>query len=255
MTEIKACLFDFNGTMFFDGRLHDKAWRETISKEIGKTITDEDIRKYIYGCNNRDIVKHFFLDKYGWDKLDSAQAEGENNKTKSTKTDEEIDNIIFQQIDKEITTLAKEIAEKKESLYRTLCRELDTIELAPGLADYLDRLKADGIKCAIVSAATKENIELYFEVFNLNKWFSWEQIVYDDGILPGKPAPDMWLAAADRLHVDIGNCIVYEDSLNGILAAKRAGAARIVAVYGDADRNMLEKQGLADEYVHDWTKE
>ena len=65
----------------------------------------------------------------------------------------------------------------------------------------------------------------------------------------------MWLAAAERLHVDIGNCVVYEDSLNGILAAKRAGAAKIVAVYGDADRNMLEKQGLADEYVHDWTKE
>ena len=234
MTEIKACLFDFNGTMFFDGRLHDKAWRETISKETGKTITDEDIRKYIYGCNNRDIVKHFFSDKYGWDKAGTGTSE---------------------QINKEITVLAKEIAEKKESLYRTLCRELDTIELAPGLADFLDELDTKDIKCAIVSAATKENIELYFEVFNLAKWFSWEQIVYDNGTLPGKPAPDMWLAAADRLHVDIGNCVVYEDSLNGILAAKRAGAARIVAVYGDADRNMLEKQGLADEYVHDWTKE
>ena len=229
MTEIKACLFDFNGTMFFDGRLHDKAWREIISKKIGREISDEEIRKYIYGCNNKDIVRHFFSEKYGIDKMKSEQA------------------------DIEITKLAKEIAGEKESKYRNLCRELEIIELAPGLVNYLDKLKSDNIKCAIVSAATKENIELYFEVFGLDKWFGWEQIVYDDGTLPGKPAPDMWLAAAKRLGVNTDECIVYEDSLNGILAAKRAGAGHIVAVYGDASKEMLEKQGIADEYICDWS--
>lgn len=253
MTDIKACLFDFNGTMFFDGRLHEKAWRKTVSKRTGRMISDEEIRKYIYGCNNRDIVTHFFSDKYGWNEMDSAQAKEDNNKIKSTKTDEAFDRRKTEQIEKEITELARVIAEEKESLYRGLCRELDSIELAPGLSDYLDRLKADGIKCAIVSAATKENFELYFEVFNLDKWFTWEQIVYDDGTLPGKPEPDMWLAAADRLGVPIDKCLVYEDSLNGILASQRAGAAKIVAVYGDADRNMLKEQGLANEYIGDWT--
>lgn len=229
--DIKAVLFDFNGTMFFDGRLHDKAWRETIAKHIGRDISDDEIRQYIYGCNNRDIVKHFFVEIRGVDK-----------KLKSTGVDNNGDFDI----------LVKEIAEEKEGRYRQLCMELDAISLAPGLPELLDRLKADGKQCAIVSAATKENIELYFNVFHLERWFTWKQIVYDDGTLPGKPEPDMWLAAADRLGVNISECIVCEDSLNGILAAKRAGAAAIFAVYGDASLDILKSQDIADRYIEDY---
>ena len=230
--DIKAVLFDFNGTMFFDGRLHDKAWRETIAKHIGRDISDDEIRQYIYGCNNMDIVKHFFVEIREGDK-----------KLKSTDVDSNGD----------FDVLVKEIGEEKEGRYRQLCMELDTISLVPGLPELLDRLKADGKRCAIVSAATKENIELYFDVFHLERWFTWKQIVYDDGTLPGKPEPDMWLAAADRLGVNIGECIVCEDSLNGILAAKRAGVAAIFAVYGDASLDMLKSQDIADRYIEDYS--
>ena len=230
--QYKAVLFDFNGTMFFDGKLHDKAWRETIAKHIGRDISDDEIRQYISGCNNKDIVNHFFVEIRENEQRATVRADGENE---------------------DFNVLVKEIAEEKEGRYRQLCMELDAISLAPGLLELLDRLKADGKQCAIVSAATKENIELYFRVFHLERWFTWNQIVYDDGTLPGKPEPDMWLAAADKLGVNVGECIVYEDSLNGILAAKRAGAAAIVAVYGDASLEMLRNQGIADEYIEDYS--
>ncbi len=211
-------LFDFNGTCIFDGRYHDMAWRDTISSLIGRRITDEEIRKYIYGTNNKDIVKHFF--------------------GKDVSEEE-----------------AREISDGKEEMYRRLLSESGDAKLAPGLTEFFERLKSEDKKLAIVSAANRANFEFYFDVFDLSKWFTWESIVYDDGKRRGKPFPDMWLEASRRLDVAPEDSVVFEDSLNGILAAKRAVVAKIVAVTGDSDIVTLKDQGIADHYIKDYEDE
>lgn len=89
-------------------------------------------------------------------------------------------------------------------------------------------------------------------MFQLEKWFCWDDIVLDDGKIRGKPEPDVYIKAARLLHLPPTQCHVYEDSLSGVLAAKRAGAGKITAVYGDSNYEMLRAQGLADCYIEDF---
>ena len=76
----------------------------------------------------------------------------------------------------------------------------------------------------------KINVDFYIDVFNLEKWFDLDKIVYSDGTIPGKPAPDIYLIAAKNLNLAPSKCMVFEDAVSGINAAKSAGIGKIVAV-------------------------
>ena len=76
----------------------------------------------------------------------------------------------------------------------------------------------------------KDNVDFFIEVFNLEKWFDLEQIVYDNGNIPGKPAPDIYLKAAENIGLAPKDCIVVEDALSGIKAAENAGIGNIIAI-------------------------
>ena len=70
----------------------------------------------------------------------------------------------------------------------------------------------------------------------MDRWFDPRRIVYDDGTFSGKPAPDIYLRAAERIGLSPSRCIVAEDARSGIEAARRAGAGMIVAVASTMDR-------------------
>lgn len=55
-------------------------------------------------------------------------------------------------------------------------------------------------------------------------------MIYNDGTLPGKPAPDLYLKAAQRLCVAPETCVIFEDSGAGIESAQRAGAKKVVGI-------------------------
>ncbi len=78
-------------------------------------------------------------------------------------------------------------------------------------------------------------------------------MVYDNGTLEGEQAPDYFLEASRRLHLPPAACHVFEDSLSGVLAAHRAGAGKITAVYGDSRYDMLKEQQLAHTYIRDFS--
>ena len=77
------------------------------------------------------------------------------------------------------------------------------------------------------------------EHFGLDRWFDPRRIVYDDGTFSGKPAPDIYLRAAERIGLSPSRCIVAEDARSGIEAARRAGAGMIVAVASTMDRGTV----------------
>ena len=70
----------------------------------------------------------------------------------------------------------------------------------------------------------------FVEHLHLDKWFEVGRIVYDDGIRPGKPAPDSYLQAASNLGQLPSQCVVVEDSRSGIKAAHAAGVGHVVAL-------------------------
>jgi HAD superfamily hydrolase (TIGR01509 family) len=91
----------------------------------------------------------------------------------------------------------------------------------PGVPDVLERVRAGGYRLAIASSAELRVIHANLTALALGPLF--EAVVSGTQVARGKPAPDVFIAAADRLAVPPDRCLVVEDSRNGLLAAKAAG--------------------------------
>ena len=75
-----------------------------------------------------------------------------------------------------------------------------------------------------------DNVEFYIKEFNLPRWFDVDKIVYSNGKIPGKPAPDIFMIAADKIGLNPKDCVVVEDAIAGINSAKSAGIGKILAI-------------------------
>lgn len=95
----------------------------------------------------------------------------------------------------------------------------------PGAAALLRALPAAGIPVAVVTSAPRELALVRLAAAGIPVPAT---VVSGDDIAHGKPAPDCYLAAAERLGVDIGRCVVFEDAEAGILAGLAAGARVVV---------------------------
>ena len=98
--------------------------------------------------------------------------------------------------------------------------------LLPDFLDFIKRLKENIIPTALASSSLKEWINIAIERFGLDGYFDYI-ISTEDLDTKGKPAPDIYLYAAKKLNIDPSDCIVIEDSRNGVLAAKAAGMSCI----------------------------
>ena len=119
---------------------------------------------------------------------------------------------------------AQYVDQAKEERYRELI-ELQGIELLPGVAEWIQRFQAVGWQQAVASSAPPENVATIAHVLHLNGTFA--AMVSGADVSRGKPDPDIFLAAAQRLSVPPQNCLVIEDAANGIEAARRAGMKTI----------------------------
>lgn len=108
---------------------------------------------------------------------------------------------------------------EKEELYAEIVR--DQVELLPGVLKLLEALKAHQVSNAVASSATMAAIELMLVSLKIKDYF--QVIASGEEVANSKPAPDVFLLASDRLKVAPRNCLVVEDSINGIRAAKAAG--------------------------------
>jgi beta-phosphoglucomutase len=126
---------------------------------------------------------------------------------------------------------------EKEELYRELYRP----HLAPvkGLEPLLQRLRARGVALAVASSAPVENRDMVIDGLRWRDTF--DLVVANEG-LRGKPAPDIFRAASERLRVPPGSCLVFEDAENGVLAAKAGGFA-CVGVTTNVPADVLRRAG------------
>ena len=216
---MKGIIFDFNGTMFMDSDLHEAAWLYLLQKYSEKELTEEDILKNLHGKTN-DVILRNFISK--------------------DLTDEEV----------------QKLSDEKEAFYRkSVLESSNHKDFTKGLRDVLDYLKANDIPMTIASASPKINMDFYFDYLNLGDWFDYDQMVCHTGSFPGKPAPDIFLIAAEKIGVEQKNCLVIEDSYSGLQAAHNAKIGTIVAIDPDGkNRAVLEAEGLAkDGVIEDFT--
>lgn len=95
------------------------------------------------------------------------------------------------------------------------------IELMPGVLSLIQELHANGMKLILASSSTKRKINKVFEHFGLYKYF--DHIVSGEDFEQSKPHPAIFIEAAAKSGFPREECIVIEDSTNGIKAAKAAG--------------------------------
>ncbi|MEW2495117.1 HAD family hydrolase [Streptomyces nodosus] len=103
-------------------------------------------------------------------------------------------------------------------------------ELKPvtGVVDVLAALSADGVPFCVASSGSHERIRVGHRTTGLDQWFDDERIFSSQDVGRGKPAPDLFLYAAERMGVAPDRCLVIEDSPLGVQAAVAAG----MEVYG-----------------------
>ena len=117
------------------------------------------------------------------------------------------------------------LSRKKEGLFRRIAGR--SVKPFPGVLDLLHALKSAKWKMAVVSSTPLENIELIIRALEIADLF--DTIVADKDVSRGKPDPEGFLLAAKRLGVAPSSCVVIEDAIAGVKAAKDAGM-RCIAV-------------------------
>jgi len=201
---IEAVIFDLDGTLVSTDEMHFKAWTR-LAEEIGiTTFTKED------NIRQRGVSRMASLE------------------------------IVLEKSDKKFTDEEKaEMADRKNSYYCEMLKELTPDDVLDGALDFLKFLKANNIKTAVGSAS--KNAPVILEKTDLLGYL--DAISCGLDVTKSKPDPEVFLVAADKLGVKPEKCLVVEDAHAGIQAAKNGNmfALAVGAAYGDADADFSMK--------------
>jgi len=115
---------------------------------------------------------------------------------------------------------------RKELLYRKIMQEKGIAPL-PGVREFLQRLKKSDVPCAVGSSTHKENIAQVLKMLDFEGFF--KAVISSEDVNRGKPHPQVFLKAAERIRRNPERCVVFEDAHVGIEAA-RAGKMKVVAI-------------------------
>lgn len=137
----------------------------------------------------------------------------------------------------------KNLISERRGIFYSLVK--GKLSLLPGAEKFIKELHSKGYLLAVATGGhTKERIEGILRQFGLNRYFS--LLVSSDEVERGKPAPDVYFATAIRLGVKPLNCLVLEDAVNGVLAAKNAGM-KVFGINKDLQIRTKLKEAGADK--------
>ena len=218
MSSARGILFDFNGTLFFDTALHIEAFRSVFPLYGKERPSREFIVSNLIGRTNESIYKDIF----------NKDAE-------------------FSEYD--------DFRKKKEEAYYRLClADKSIFKLVDGAEELLDYLKEKEVPYTIATGSGEEEMDFFFEHLGLGRWFNKDKLIFTNGKFNGKPAPDCYLLAAEKIGLPASSCIVFEDGTSGIRAAHNAGAAGVIAVFEEGMPSPIKEGITVDKVVHDLTR-
>jgi len=220
---VTVCLFDLDGVLTQTAKVHAAAWKQMFdeflqqhAKETGTPYVEfdahSDYDQYVDGKPRLDGTRDFLASR-GID-----LPEGNEDDPPGTPTIQGLSN-------------------RKNDLVLTRIRE-DGVDTYPGSVDYVRKVRAAGLKTAVVSSSA--NTVDVLQCTGMTDCFDAriDGVVAKERGLKGKPAPDTFLAGAAALGVGPESAAVFEDALAGV-AAGRAGNFRIVVG--------VDRVGQADE--------
>ena len=143
-----------------------------------------------------------------------------------------------------------ELAEKQPMITERLNRfeqQMDYIYV-PGFEEYIRELRGKGVKTAVVTSSNQPKMEAVYQSHpEFRSMF--DAILTSEDFERSKPDPDCYLKAAQRLGVAVGDCVVFEDSFNGLKSGRAAG----MYVVGLSTTNPAEAiRPLCDEVINDY---
>lgn len=183
MPTIQACLFDLDGVIVDTAKYHYQAWRK-LANDLGFDLSLEQ-NELLKGISRMES-------------LDIILSIGKVSVTEEQK-------ISY--------------ATEKNTLYLELCQQMTPDDMLPGVRPFLEELKASSIRIGLGSAS--KNARVILERIDMLSYF--ETIVDGNRITKGKPDPEVFLIGANDLNADPAQCVVFEDAVAGIQAAKAAG--------------------------------
>lgn len=146
--------------------------------------------------------------------------------------------------------LAEEVnalVETKRNLFNDAFDNKEDLYLLDGVGDLIKDLYDNGMQLILASSSATVTIIRVFNRFGLHKYFT--HIVSGEDFPKSKPHPAIFLRAAELANTPVENCIVIEDSTNGIMAAKAAG---IYCIGYDSFHSKLQDYSLADVVITDF---
>ena len=203
----KAVLFDMDGVIVDNLPYHVEAWL-LFCERNGIPLTKEVFYMELNGMNSKDTFEWFY-------------------KKEMTRAEVEV------------------LEEEKELLYRGFYAEHR--KPAEGLLDFLQELRAKGIKTALATSAGPGNIDFIVDGLGIRDQF--DAIIGGAEVRKGKPDPEIYLKAAALVGVDPADCWVIEDSLQGIASGLNAGMQVVGITTSHTAEELAHTHWIAADFV------
>lgn len=230
--QVRLCLFDLDGVLTDTAAVHTVAWREMFDDYLRERDGGHfrpfdpvaDYIRYVDGKPRADGVRSF---------LQSRDIELPGGALDDPPEAETVHGL----------------GRRKNDLVLALI-ERDGVEVFPRSVAYLEAVRAAGLRTAVVSSSA--NTEAVLEVTGLTPLldFRMDALVARERGLPGKPAPDTFLAAAEALGGGPEDSVVFEDALAGVESGVAGGFAYVVGVDRADHADALRAAG-ADRVVQE----
>lgn len=207
MEKIKACIFDLDGVIVDTAVYHYKAWKR-LANELGFDFTEVDNEKLKGVSRTRSL--ELILQ---WGGIQKTEAEKE------------------------------ELANRKNEWYVEMISKMKPDEILPGAKEFVQACKDVGIKTALGSAS--KNSMMILDKIGMTDMF--DAIIDGNKVSKPKPDPEVFLKAAEELAIAPANCVVFEDAIAGIEAAKAGGMKAV----GIGDPETLKEADLVLKGIYE----
>ena len=204
-------LFDMDGTLTDSNPTHKEAYTQFFAR-YDIELTDDDFKEQISGKMNPEIMTYFFKEKKG-EKLSKERLD--------------------------------ELTREKEALYQDLFAP--KIKPIKGLHEFLMAVEAAKFPMALATSAPMINVDFVFEKLGIRQFF--QEIVTDKDVEKGKPEPDVFRVAAERLGAKPDQCIVFEDSAKGVESAKKAKMVVVCLTVSHEPEATEQADRVIDDYT------
>jgi len=196
---IKGYIFDLDGVIVDTAKYHYQSWNR-LAQKIGFSITEEQ-NENLKGVSRMESLEYILT-------------LGEHSITQDEKV---------------------KLAQLKNQWYVELISDLDQSEILPGAKEFLIELNEEGLSVALGSAS-RNSVRILTGLGIINLF---DEIIDGNKTTKSKPHPQVFLMGAKALQLAPSECVVFEDSINGVKAANKGGFTSVgvgdVEILNEAD--------------------